>query len=109
MFYKAAELTRRTVCLESLVFAAICLADAFITVLLVASGHATEANPIMARCFDYGIPAFWAVKMTPLIALVGVAEWYRQQNAEFTKLAMQAGIAGYVALYIWGVFCANML
>jgi hypothetical protein len=97
-----------TISRESLVLISICLADAVLTIILVSLGLAVEANPLMARCLQYGVAAFFLAKMATTMPVVALAEWYRKQNPEFVKKTLQMGIAIYIGLYIVAVFIVNI-
>jgi len=84
---------------ESLVLIAICILDTAITAVLVATGRAEEANPLMAQCLRQGIAHFCLVKALTVLPLIVVAESYRRQNPVFVKKVIRIGIGVYLGLY----------
>jgi hypothetical protein len=93
---------------ESLALMSVCIFDTILTIALIVCGYATEANPLMALCFEHGIAVFCLAKLGPLALLVCLAEWYRRQNPEFTRRALLAGTAGYLVMYFIGVAGVNI-
>lgn len=90
---------RRLISRESLILIAICALDTAITAVLVATGRAEEANPLMAQCIRRGIGHFCLVKALTVMPLIIVAESYRRQNPMFVKRVTWAGIGIYIGLY----------
>ena len=90
---------RITIGRDSLILIAICLLDTAITAVLVGTGRAVEANPLMARCINRGLGHFCLAKLLTVAPFVIVTEWYRRQNPAFVKKVIWVGIAAYVGLY----------
>ena len=86
--------------IESLVLAAICIADMISTVVFVKLGWAYESNPFMAICIKHSIYTFMAVKLASLIPFIIVCEKYRKKNPTFVIAATRAAIALYLVGYI---------
>ena len=85
---------------ESLALVAICVVDTFLTVVLVGSGLASEANPLMARCLDQGFFFFCVVKLAAVALAVVAAESYRRRNPLFVRRALQMTITAYIGIYL---------
>lgn len=98
-----------TVSKESLWLIAICLVDTVVTVCLVASGLAYEANPLMAWCIDRGFGFFYLVKMSTVMATVVMAEIYMRRNRQLIRTMLRAGIAAYAVIYCLGVYTVNFV
>lgn len=92
---------------ESLMLFSICFADTLLTIALLITGFAEEANPIMRWVLKFGITAFYVVKMATVIPMIMLSEWYRKQNPVFAKLALQTAIATYLGLYFVSVLIVN--
>lgn len=92
---------------ESYVLGAICAADMISTILLVRSGRAIEANPLLTPFMERGLVCFFFAKsmlfMVPLFAL----ELLRNKRPEFVKKMLRVGIAAYVLSYGIGVLHIN--
>ena len=93
---------------ESLALVAICVVDTFLTVALVGSGLATEANPLMARCLDQGFFLFCVVKLATVALAVIAAESYRRRNPLFVRRALQTTITAYIGIYLTLFLAINM-
>ncbi|MCX6374599.1 MAG: DUF5658 family protein [Armatimonadetes bacterium] len=85
---------------ESLALVAICVLDTLLTVVLVGSGLASEANPLMAHCLDRGFLFFCFVKLAVLVVAVVAAESYRRRNPVFVKRALQTTVTAYIGIYL---------
>jgi len=94
---------------ESFCLIAICLADTLLTIVLLASGLAKEANPLMVYCVDRGLGTFCFVKLGTLIPTVLAAELYRRYNPAFVRKALRAGIIAYLGLYFGGLLAVNLI
>lgn len=92
---------------ESVCLFAVCMADMALTVLLVAMGLATEANPLMAKCIEHSYVTFCLVKISTALLAIGAAERYRPRNPLFIKRVLQSAIGLYVGLYIILVLAIN--
>jgi hypothetical protein len=90
---------RARVCVESLILAALCLADMISTLLCVLSGKATEQNPLMAACLGHSPELFVLVKMASFVPFIVVVELYRRRNPAFATAASRAAIILYVVAY----------
>lgn len=86
----------------------ICAADTILTAVLIGMGLIQEANPLMAYFVKFGLGTFCVAKMSTVIPLVFVCEWYKKQNPEFVKKALTAGIAAYIGLYVAAVLAVNI-
>lgn len=89
----------RSISKEGVILFLICLADAVLTVVLIAMGLAEEANPLMARCLDYGYAAFFIVKMAMVVLAVAAVESYRRRNPLFARTVLRLAIWSYLVLY----------
>ena len=94
---------------ETVIFAVIGSLDLFSTMYLIATNKAVEANPIMASVLDaYGVWGFAIAKGLMLGIPLAGAEWARKTHPVFVKWALRAGIAGYLAIYIFGSIQYNL-
>lgn len=87
---------------ESILLASICLLDMFWTVVVVVTGIAIEANPLLAWTFELGPWAFVVVKLASLIPGLLALEFCRIINPGFARLAGRAAVLGYLAIYVFG-------
>jgi hypothetical protein len=86
--------------IESILLAAICLADMITTVIMVSAGIAVESNPIMSACLRHGPTFFIVVKLISFVPFIVVTEWYRRKNPAFSRAASRAAIVIYMFAYI---------
>jgi hypothetical protein len=101
----------RPLWLESRLLLAICLADVVVTVGLIASGKAVEANPLLSAYLGMGIQWFLVAKLV-LFCLVpiGLVEWMRERYPSVEnrlRIIVRVGLVGYAALYLIGLAAAN--
>lgn len=92
---------------ESIAITVVCVFDLLTTLVLVAVGLAEEANPLMALCLRHSMVTFCLVKLGTMLALVGLAEWYRKRNPAFVRKIMRVAVAAYVLLYLGLLFIVN--
>jgi uncharacterized membrane protein len=83
------------------------LLDLATTVLWLRTGHAVEANPVMAALLHAGLPVFILVKMCTLAAYVGVIRWYRRRNPEFCRAVGNFTFSAYLLIYVTSLWCVN--
>ena len=96
-----------TISRESVGLFLVCLVDALLTVVFVATGQAAEANPLMAHCLEYGCAAFLAFKMVTVFMVIVAAEMYRRHNPLFVRRLMQGTITAYVGIYLTLLLAVN--
>lgn len=76
------------------------LADLITTLFWLATGQATEVNPIMAAVLATSLVLFIFVKVATLGAYVATIEWYRRhRNASFARLVSRVTLIAYVGVY----------
>nr|WP_265101638.1 DUF5658 family protein [Fimbriimonas ginsengisoli] len=92
---------------ETLLLATICFADMIQTLVVVGSGKAVEANPVLARAMAYSPWAFVALKMVSFIAPLAAVELLRHRSPNFIRLALRIGAIGYLVVYIVGSLHIN--
>jgi len=93
---------------ETTCLAAIGLADLLSTVYWIATGHAMEANPLMARVLTaLGPWGFALLKAALLGGPLAVAEWARRRHPRFVRWALRAAIVLYVGAYALNWVRAN--
>ena len=79
---------------------AVGLADLLSTLFWLKTGQAIEVNPVMAAVLRAGLGAFIIVKLSTLVAYVGMMEWYRRRhNPAFARLVGSITLFGYVGIY----------
>jgi len=103
----AARAVTSAVSKESLILLAICLVDALLSIVLLATGLAEEANPLMARCLDHSFAAFYLVKMASVVPALVAAELYRRHNPVFIRRLLRGAIVAYITLYFSLLFIVN--
>lgn len=87
---------------ESVAICFMCLADAFLTVLVVKGGVALEANPLMAFFLNHSTGAFVAAKVASFVPGVIACEYLKLINPRFARFAIRLAVFGYPALYLIG-------
>lgn len=75
------------------------LADLVSTVVLVETGMAEEANPLMRAVLAHGWLPFCVVKCATLAAFVWTLTWYRQRRPRLASVVEVATTAGYAVIY----------
>jgi hypothetical protein len=85
----------------------ICIADMIYTLLLVRSGQAIEANPILAPFMAHGIGCFFAAKTVLDVIPLCLLEHLRSKRPIFVKKMLRVGIATYLLSYGIGVVKIN--
>ncbi len=99
----------RPVFWESVVLSLMCLVDAWLTIMLVAHGWASEANPIMAYFLEVGIPVFVLAKVAVLIPGVVSCEFLKTRRYKFALWTMRFAAFGYLMVYVVGDLKVNGL
>src|SRR5262245_48214759 len=93
--------------LETCCLIGICIADMLLTAVLLHTGVAVAANPVLAGSLQHGIASFIGVKaiftLLPLLTL----EWLRYRRGRGVQRIQQLGIAAYAFLYVLGCLSAN--
>jgi hypothetical protein len=93
---------------ETVVLACLGLADLVVTCYLLASGHALEANPLMARVLENGGPIAMVVAKALSIAVpLAIAELARKRYPTTVRIALRAAIVAYAVLWFWGTARVN--
>lgn len=92
---------------ESLALFLICFVDAMLTIVLVSTGRATEANPLMARCLERGYGFFFMFKMSTVAVAIIAAEMHRRRNPIFVKRLMQTAMTAYLGIYFTALLVVN--
>jgi len=95
---------RRPILRESAAIAAICFLDMTHTMVVIESGRAVEANPLLAPVVQQGWLAFALVKSASFLLPLAALEGIRAIRPVFTRRALQLGATGYVLSYI----CASL-
>ena len=96
-------LIRRTGEREALILGAVCALDMYTTIYWVVSGHAVEANPLLAWLFDYHPMAFTLAKAGSCLPALLLAPRLARTHPRFTVLLLRAVIAAYVLIYLMNV------
>lgn len=92
---------------ESTVLALICTADMIYTLWLVASGAATEANPIMGFYFEHSQNAFVGAKTLLIVGSICALEILRRKRPRTVQPIIRMGLVLYVVFYGIGLWYAN--
>ena len=85
----------------------ICMIDMLQTLVVVGSGRAIEANPILAAAMDYSPYAFISLKMVSFLAPLGAVELLRPLSPEFVRCSLRIGALGYLIVYVFGSLHIN--
>lgn len=93
---------------ESSCLIAICLLDTLLTIVFVALGIATEANPLMRFWLEQGYFAFALVKMGTLVPVILLAERHRRRNPVFVTKVLRFGIVAYLGIYFVTLVTVNI-
>lgn len=84
------------------------LADLLSTMFWLKTGQAVEVNPMMAALLQAGLGVFVLVKLSTLVAYVGVMEWYRRRrNPAFARVVGSVTLFGYLGIYAISFCCIN--
>jgi TctA family transporter len=94
---------------ETILLALICFADMVQTLIVVRSGVAVEANPVLAAAMNYSPWAFGIVKCGSFLIPLTAVEVLRPLSPRFVRLALRIGATSYLVLYIVGVLHINHL
>jgi len=94
--------------LQTLVLAAMGLADLCFTLWLVATLDAWEANPVMEAALRNGLQTLVAVKLALLVLPLAIVEWAWRRRPAFVRRAANLAIAGYVLVFALGIARANL-
>ncbi len=92
---------------ESYILGAICMLDMFSTILLVRSGRAIEANPVLIPFMVHGIGCFFVAKTMLFVVPLFALELLRNKRPLFVKKMLRVGIAAYLLSYCIGVVHVN--
>lgn len=93
---------------ETILLAAVCIADLSFTIWLITTGHAVEANPILRYYVDHGgLISFAAAKILLFAGPLFVLELLRRHRPEFVRSLLRVGITLYLVAYTAGVIQAN--
>ena len=85
---------------QCVLLALVGLADLCSTVVLVQSGAAIEANPMMRALIPHGWLVFSLVKAFTLAAFVSLLTWYRQRNPRLGAIIETSTLFAYITLYV---------
>lgn len=91
---------------ESLVLAAICLADLITTLWFVHHEGASEGNPLMNYYLEQGVIPFIAAKCVLVLMPLAVLEWARRRKPRFVQAMLRVGIVLYLGMYgavVWRI------
>lgn len=94
---------------ESILLAAICMADMVLTIFLVQFRLAVEQNPLMAACLNKGVFAFVLVKMLSFAPFIILAEIHKRRNPTFVRFATRLAIALYLGVYAFIMIRVNLM
>lgn len=89
----------RRLSLEGLALLVICTLDALSTYLLLVTGWAHEANPLLRLAAEVSPVYFLLVKTLTYLPAIVVAEWYREQRPQLVQTALRLALAVYLTTY----------
>ncbi len=92
---------------ESVLLAAIGLADLLATTYLLATGKAWEGNPLMAGLLMHGSVPFVLVKVLFIAGPITVAELARKRFPVTARWTLRFAIPAYLVLWTWATAVAN--
>lgn len=98
---------RREVLPESLGLAMLCLIDMILTLWVVESGLAIEANPIMRFYYDISPLAFAMAKTFLFVGPLFVLERLHERNPRFIRGLLRVAVVLYATLYVSAVAVVN--
>ena len=98
--FRGPLLMRRAGEKEALVLAMICALDMYTTLYWVITGHAIEANPLLAPTFEAHPVAFVAVKSLSCLPALILAPRLARRHPHFTVWLLRAVIAAYILIYL---------
>ncbi len=85
---------------EALLLVLICALDMYTTLWWVATGHATEANPLLAPTFEARPLAFVLTKSVLCLPSILLATHLARRHPHFTAWLLRAVTAAYVLIYL---------
>ncbi len=94
------NMLKTSVSIQTILLAAIGLADLISTIVLLQLGLAEEANPLMRALLPFGWPVFVTVKCATLVAYFYTITWYRQRHPRKASFIENAALASYLFVYI---------
>ena len=94
---------------ETWLLGLICLADMISTLLLVHSGAAVEANPVLSFFLDRGGVWFVIAKSLLFLGPLFVLELLRRRRPESVTRILRVGIVLYLVCYGIGAVHVNVL
>jgi hypothetical protein len=96
-------LARRAGEREALALALICALDMYTTLWWVITGHAAEANPLLAPTFQTHPLAFVLVKSLSCLPALVLAPHLAGRHPRFTIWLLRVILAAYVVIYLAAV------
>lgn len=107
---RTGHIARRYVLAETVLLAAIAMADLLLTAYGLATGTVREANPLMAAIIHGNGPVAFILTKTLLVAVPLVfAEMARDKYAGLVVGMLRVTIVGYLALWLGGTVALNHL
>lgn len=92
---------------ETMILVSICVIDMIQTLIVVGSGKAIEANPVLASAMQYSPWAFVLLKTLSFAAPLTAIELLRPLSPEFVRRALRIGAFGYIVIYLFGSLHIN--
>ena len=96
-------LARRAGEREALLLGLVCAIDMYTTLWWVATGHAVEANPLLAATLQTHPLAFVLVKCLFCLPALILAPRLARRRPEFTVWLLRAVIAAYIGIYVFAI------
>lgn len=93
---------QRSVLTETLVLTALCVLDAVSTLVMVRTGVAREANPLLVGSLAHSDAAFLALKGATFLVPIALLEILRPLRPKLIHHALRLSVLGYVAIYALG-------
>lgn len=88
--------------------AGICLIDLLHTIVLVGTGVAVEANPLLAPIIAHSWLAFALVKAASFMVPLAIIEAIRPLRPHFIRRALRLGAIAYVLVYAISFLNVNL-
>ena len=96
-------LARRAGEREALLLGLVCAVDMYTTLWWVVTGHAVEANPLLAATLQVHPMAFILVKCLFCLPALILAPRLARRRPEFTVWLLRAVIAAYIGIYVTAI------
>ena len=95
---------KRPAAAEGLFLLILCALDMYSTIYWVATGQATEANPLLAWTFNIHPLLFVLLKAATFLPTLVLAVYIARRHPRTTTALLRFVILAYISIYLVGVF-----